>query len=358
MRIRWLALLGAMAVSACGTAATVPDDPASDSQSVFDGADEAARSTSDGTPAQDPDTYAAPAPGQGPKLGPPYPIVLLHGMGGFGKLEVGPIEITYFKGVVEDLAKNGEAVYVTIAPPYATSEVRAQVIAKQIDTILARTGKAKVNLVGHSQGGLDARVIASPNGLGYGDRVASVTTIATPHRGSKVADAVLGLLKHLPKDVVDDVTSAVLKILQKTAYELETDPELRQQLVLLSEEHMTKVFNPKYVDDPNVVYKSYAGRTNLRSGVLACAGSVYPNEPTKLDVVQPMLLPTALFLEEGQLKVNDGLVTVESSKWGTFEQCVPADHLKEVGMFEPAASSFDHIALFRSIVERLRNEGL
>lgn len=357
MHIRSLALVCAMALVACGSedgvsGSSSPDDP------VEDVAEEGAPSTREREPGQAPDARSTPASAEAPKLGPPYPIVLLHGMGGFGKLEVGAIEVTYFKGVVEDLTKNGEAVYVTIAPPYATSEVRAEAIAKQIDRILGRTGKAKVNLIGHSQGGLDARVIASPNGLGYGDRVASVTTIATPHRGSKVADAVLGLLKHLPNKVVDDVTDAILKLLQKTAYELQNDPDLRQQLVLLSEEHMTKVFNPKYVDDPNVVYKSYAGRSNLRSGVLACAGSVYPNEPTKLDAVQPMLWPTALFLEEGGSKVNDGLVTVESSKWGTFEQCVPADHLKEVGQLGPAAASFDHIALFRSIVERLRNEGL
>jgi len=285
-------------------------------------------------------------------------VVLMHGMGGFGALDVGPIELTYFKGVVEDLAKNGEGAYVTLAPPYATSEVRANAVAQQIDEILARTGKAKVNLVAHSQGGLDARVLASPNGLGYGDRIASVTTIASPHRGSKVADAVLGMLKYLPAKEVDAITNAVLSLVQKTAYELQTDPALRGQLVLLSEKHMKEVFNPRYVDDPGVVYKSYAGRTNLRSGVFACDGSVYPNEPTKLDLAQPALFPLATFLEEGQLKVNDGLVTVESSKWGTFEQCVPADHLKEVGHLGPSAASFDHVAMFREIVARIRKAGL
>ena len=55
-----------------------------------------------------------------------------------------------------------------------------------------------MNLVGRTPRGVDARVITSPQGLGYGDRVASVTTIATPHRGSKVADAVLGLLECHP----------------------------------------------------------------------------------------------------------------------------------------------------------------
>jgi triacylglycerol lipase len=311
--------------------------------------------SSPGNDSSDPDHNKA----NGGKLGAPYPIVLMHGMGGFGKLEVGPIEITYFKGVVEDLAKNGEAVYVTLAPPYASSEVRAAAVAKQIDEILARTGKAKVNLIGHSQGGLDARVIASPNGLGYGlDRIASVTTVATPHRGSKVADVTLGLMSFLPASQVDEITTALLKIVQKTAYELQTEPELRDQLKLLSTGYMKDVFNPKYIDAPGVAYKSYAGRSNLRTGVFACDGSTYPNKPTDVDAAQVALLPTAIFLEEGaELKVNDGLVTVDSSKWGTFEQCVPADHLKEVGQLGPAAASFDHVQLFRDIVARVRSAG-
>lgn len=350
MRVQVLGSI-ALLVAACGSEAGSPGVPAPPA-----GDDVATTAPSTDAPSSPPSADGPSAPA--PKLGAPYPIVLMHGMGGFGTLEVGPIEITYFKGVVEDLAKIGESVFVTLAPPYATSEVRAQAVAKQIDQILARTGKAKVNLIAHSQGGLDARVLASPNGLGYGDRIASVTTVATPHRGSKVADAVLGLLKYLPAGEVDALTDAVLSLVQKTAYELQTDPALREQLVLLSEKHMNEVFNPKYVDDPGVVYKSYAGRSNLRSGIFACEGSVYPNEPTKLDPAQVALVPLAIFLEEGQLKVNDGLVTVESAKWGTFEQCVPADHLKEVGQLGPSAASFDHVGMFRDIVARVRQAGL
>jgi triacylglycerol lipase len=74
-------------------------------------------------------------------------------------------------------------------------------------------------------------------------------------------------------------------------------------------------------------------------------------------VAQVALAPLAMFLEEGKLKVNDGLVTVESSKWGEFQECLPADHLKEVGQLGPAASSFDHLALFRRIVLRIRAAG-
>lgn len=308
------------------------------------------------------DTIVTPGSGATPqaepeKLGAPYPVVFMHGMAGFGQLGLGPVGITYFDGVVEDLTKNGEAVFVTVVPPFDTSAVRAQALSKQIDDILKRTGKAKVNLVGHSQGGMDARVITSPQGLGYGDRVASVTTVATPHRGSKVADAALGLLQYLPADVIDSVTGDFLDLVQKTAYELQTDAHLRQQVVELSEKYMTTVFNPKYQDAPGVLYMSYGGRTNLRAGIGVCDDGKYANDAFDLDATQLMLAPLAIFLEEGKLKVNDGLVTVESSKWGVFQQCVPADHLKEVGQLGPAAQSFDHLKLFRDIVARIRAAG-
>ena len=292
-----------------------------------------------------------------PRLGAPYPVVLMHGMSGFGKLALGPIGISYFDGVVDDLTKNGESVYVTIVPPYDTSEARALALAKQIDVILKKTGKAKVNLVGHSQGGMDARVITSPQGLAYGDRIASVTTVATPHGGSKVADVVLGLLKDVPPEVIDSITGSLLSLIEKTAFELQTDPHLRAQLVELSEQHMSTVFNPKYKDAPGVLYMSYAGRTNLRAGVGVCDDGKYSNKPLDLDATQVALAPLAAFLEEGQFKVNDGLVTVKNAKWGVFQQCVPADHLKEVGQLGPAASSFDHLQLFRDIVARVRNAG-
>src|SRR5438132_8722088 len=118
----------------------------------------------------------------------------MHGMAGFDKLTL-PVAIEYWAGVVDALAMGGETkIFVTQTMPFDTSEERAKALVPQIDAILAKTGAAKVNLVGHSQGGMDARVLASPAGLALGDRIASVTTVATPHRGSRVADLVLGLI--------------------------------------------------------------------------------------------------------------------------------------------------------------------
>ncbi len=287
----------------------------------------------------------------------PYPIVLLHGMGGFKTLEIGPIEISYWNGVAEDLAGRGNSVFVTVAPPFDTSEARAAALIKQIDWVLARTGKAKVNIIAHSQGGLDARVIASPQGLRYGRRIASVTTVATPHHGSKIADTVLDLVRMVPPDVLDGVTGAVLGVLQKAVYGVQTDPRLRAQVTELSEKYMTEVFNPKYRNARGIRYASYAGRTNFQTGMGACDDGVYWNNPFQV-AFSPLLAPTALFLEEGRFKPNDGAVTVESAKWGEFQRCVPADHMTEVGQRSPFASGFDHVGLFREIVADLRDRGL
>ena len=301
------------------------------------------------TPTSSQETAAAEPKG-------PFPIVFMHGMGGFEKLHLGPANLSYWEGLRGALAKDGEyMVFVTEAPPYDTSEVRAAAVAKQIDEILKQTGAAKVNLVAHSQGGLDARVLASPAGLGYGKKIGGIVTIATPHRGSRVADSLLGSLGGLP---IDDAANGLLGLLQKTAYDLQSDANLRAQATELTESYMAKTFNTKYVDAPGVYYGSYAGRTNRASGKGACDGALLPNEPSKLDDVQAVLFATTLYLEDKKGVPNDGLVTVESAKWGEFIQCVPADHLKEIGMNDPAGGAFEHTDLFRATVAHLRSRGL
>jgi triacylglycerol lipase len=294
--------------------------------------------------------------------GPPYPIVLCHGMGGFGTLKGLPI--TYFSGIRDDLAAHGEpSVFFTLVPPYDESEVRATALAPQIDEILKKTGKAKVNLIGHSQGGMDIRVLASPAGKGYGDRIASVTTIATPHRGSQVADVTLKILRPSGGFSWDDIANGLLKVLERAVYEIDADPNLKAQLVQLSEHYMTTEFNPKYVDDARVSYFSYGGRTNSLDGHPDCDDALYPDDASKLDDAQAFLAPTAGFLQQNTLKKpNDGLVTIQSAKWGAFMQCVPADHMSEVGQLGVTGpdpkSGFDHLEFFRLVVSRLRDRGL
>jgi len=78
-----------------------------------------------------------------------YPIVLVHGLFGFDKL--GPVE--YFYGIPAALRSGGAQVYVTTVSAANSTEVRGEQLLSQVRQILAATGAAKVNLIGHSHGG-------------------------------------------------------------------------------------------------------------------------------------------------------------------------------------------------------------
>lgn len=348
--------LASFLLLACGSA---DDTGASGIGSTDNRAPTTSESASQGTTTDSPAAFV-PGAAREEALGAPYPILLMHGMGGFRELDIQGLSMEYFNGVRDDLQALGEDVYTTEVSAFDTSEVRAAALATQIDAILKQTNKKKVNLVGHSQGGIDARVLASPNGMGYGDRIASVTTVATPHQGSGVADFLLGITNVLPEGMVDTVASKFLSLIQKTAYDLKSDTNLRAQATELTEKFMVEQFNPKYIDDPGVTYESYAGRTNNQSGKGVCDNAVLANNPQAKDSAQAPLFPLAVYLEQGKGRANDGLVTVESSKWGTFVGCVPADHLKEVGMINlegKTLSGFDHKEFFRGIVKRIRQNG-
>src|SRR5262249_43999298 len=114
----------------------------------------------------------------------PYPFILVHGLDGFKN--VGPVE--YFIGVAEALKADGHPVFVPQVDAYNSSDVRGAELQSFVENVLMQTGAAKVNLICHSQGGLDCRWVAS----NIGDRIASVTTIATPHHGTPLADIAEG----------------------------------------------------------------------------------------------------------------------------------------------------------------------
>jgi triacylglycerol lipase len=110
-----------------------------------------------------------------------YPIVLAHGMAGFDKL-FGVYE--YWYGIPYELRRSGARVYVTEVSSFNSTEARCLQLLEQVERIAAISGKGKVNLIAHSQGGLDSRCVANVRP----DLVASLTTVGTPHKGAEAAD--------------------------------------------------------------------------------------------------------------------------------------------------------------------------
>lgn len=285
-----------------------------------------------------------------------YPIVLAHGFFGFD--EVGPLE--YFNGAEQALRDGGFAAYVTAVEPIASSlETRGPELGRQIACISMLSGSPKVNLVGHSQGGLDARVVASHTA--FSQFVASVTTVATPHRGTIVADAALGLLPD--GEVSEALLDAIADFWGYVTGAPEDDAAVQVSLEQLSEFHSTE-FNLATPDNENLEYFSWTGRT-VRNVVWfdyggdECDDAVLPN-PTTRDVVDAELYPTHEFLNLLRGR-NDGLVTLESTKWGIFMGCIPADHADQIGLLSfpetNPLSGYNHKDFFTQVAYDLEIRG-
>jgi triacylglycerol lipase len=131
------------------------------------------------------------------------PIVLAHGLFGFDQVALGRLTLaSYFRGIPDWLRAAGNRVLVTKVPPIAGIAMRAQRLGEQI---AATFPDEPVHLIGHSMGGLDARMLLSDPA--WARRVLSLTTIGTPHLGSSIADfaqikagRIYGLLSRLGID--------------------------------------------------------------------------------------------------------------------------------------------------------------
>ena len=108
------------------------------------------------------------------------PVVLVHG---FNAAPEG--SDWSFVGVAAEFERAGYKTYTARVEPFNGVSVRAASLKKTVDEALAACGGAcKVNLVAHSMGGLDSRYLTSTLGYGAAGKVASVTTVSTPHNGS------------------------------------------------------------------------------------------------------------------------------------------------------------------------------
>lgn len=246
---------------------------------------------------------------------PRAPIVLVHGLLGFDRIKVGPYTLLrYFGGIDDALAAAGHRVAVATLSKTRGVAHRARELRK---FLLERFPNEKVHLIAHSMGGLDSRYMISR--LGMEDRVLSLTTVGTPHRGSKYADWGVRRLSRsvkplfhfwgLSTDAFDDLT---------------TEACAR--------------FNEETPDAPNVRYYSVAG---------ACPPELVPW----------VWWPAMTFgPEEGP---HDGVVSVASATYGEGVEVWDGDHMNLVNRPNPRAKDWgDRPTDYLRLVERLvkRNE--
>ena len=283
------------------------------------------------------------------KAGPPYPIVLIHGMAGFKN--IGPID--YFYGVPDALRKDGHDVWVSQQDPINDSEVRGAQALAFVEQVMVSAGKAKVNLIAHSQGGYDARYVASA----IGNHVASCTLIASPMLGDPIADLALsgGPGAQAAIDALLNVYGAV------AGY----NSNAKSQIAQLSAAGAAAFF-AKHPDSPSVAYYSIAGRSAMSLGASDCATESAPPWISRYDGVKDPLdlvfqLTGAMLDNVKPRPIHDGVVTVASARHGTFLGCVPADHMDEVNQLvgdSPGfGNSFDALRFYRDLADWLVTRG-
>jgi len=124
-----------------------------------------------------------------------YPIILAHGICPIDKL-IQPFSdldnrdddrLHYFRKIRSTLRENGFLAFHSRVSWAADLERRASDLKKEITRITENFSKwARVHIIAHSMGGLDARHMIFRHQMQ--DRVASLTTIGTPHLGTAFAD--------------------------------------------------------------------------------------------------------------------------------------------------------------------------
>ncbi len=147
--------------------------------SVGGGAPAQAAPASHGSPALAASLRAARAPASPSGSAARDPVIVVNGLFGVGFA---------YEPLVARLRADGYRVWDFELPTLGTQEIRlsAQALDGFSDAVRAQTGAAKVDLVGHSEGGLVSRAYVKY--YGGADEVDSLVTLGTPNYGTVAAN--------------------------------------------------------------------------------------------------------------------------------------------------------------------------
>ncbi len=259
-----------------------------------------------------------------------YPLLFVHGVF-FRDFHY----VNYWGRIPAELIKNGAEIYYGSQQSADTVENCGKELAERICEIVEKTGCEKVNIIAHSKGGLDSRAAIAR--FGAEPYVASLTTINTPHRGCIFAEY---LLKKAPKKfrnaVAESYNSALLKL-------GDTKPDFLGAVNDLTESACLK-FNENTADSPEVLYES------VMSYCRRARNGQFP-----LNISYHLVKHF-----DGQ---NDGLVSVESAKWGSkFTLVEPKgkrgiSHGDMVDLNRENLRDFDVREFYVSLVSALKERG-
>lgn len=266
-----------------------------------------------------------------------YPVVLAHGMGASAEI-LGIVD--YWWGIEDALTDEGCDLYITSVNGMDSTRAKAEDFKAQFLQILAISGAAKANIIGHSHGTIYTRDAIS--NLGLSSKVASHTSLCGPHRGSAIPDVIVGIVPDSLEWLVGDTMDFVYAVFMG-----DTNPSSLENAYDVTRPYMINTFNPNTPNMPGVYYQSWAAKIKMMA---VDARNWY------FMATWPILL--------GYEGANDGLVSITSAQWGNFRGTEDAswysagcDHFNMVGQLFGVTPGFDAPEFFVDIVSELKGWG-
>ena len=261
-----------------------------------------------------------------------YPILLVHGVF-FRDTKY----FNYWGRIPAELEANGATIFYGNHHSASSVAECGEELKERIAEILSETGSEKLNIIAHSKGGLDCRYAISK--LGVGDKVASLTTINTPHNGCLFADFLLG---KIPTSIKNRVAKTYNKTLRKFG---EPNPDFLAAVNDLTDSSCKRL-NLELPAPPEDIFCQSVG-----SVLTKATNSKFPLNLSYLFVKR--------FSGE-----NDGLVDEASFKWGEkYILLRPTkrrgiSHGDIIDLNRQNLKGFDVREFYVNLVSDLKNRGL
>ena len=264
-----------------------------------------------------------------------YPILMVHGVF-FRDFKY----FNYWGRIPGELEKNGATIYYGEHQSAASVSNSAKELALRITDIVEKTGCEKVNVIAHSKGGLDIKTAMMLPGIA--DKIASVITVNTPHKGCEFAEY---LLNKAPEGFKEQVASAYNGSLRKLG---DPDPDFIAAVTDLTASECRRIWDETESFDRAAkgIYTKSIGSCMKRA-----SGGRFP-------------LNMSYHLVRFFDGPNDGLVGESSFKWGEDylflenKKSKGISHGDMIDLNRQNIPGFDVREFYVQLVSDLKNRGL
>ena len=254
-----------------------------------------------------------------------YPIILVHGIAA-KQLRI----FNAFGRIGQVLEADGHKVYIADTDGFGSIESNAEQLRSFINRVLEQTGAEKVNIIAHSKGGLDSKYMITE--LNMEDKVASLTTLCTPHRGSIIASKIWDMplpIKRIIAFFIDNTYRILLHDKNPNSM------RACEQLKAVDESEETLRFSHK------VYCQSYS--TSI----------------SKIKDCYIMALPMKL-QHHFEILDNDGVVAEDSTRFGFYRgKCmdIPVSHVQIIDLFSKKSQKDKIYSFYKQLASELCKMG-